>query len=240
VRLAALALAALVLTGCETSAEKSAKLEREAKAQLASQPVQRGLQITRQSTLVRILRTQLVHGSEGSAAVVTLRNTSASPLREVPIEIRAADARGTAVYTNTAPGLARSLTSVALLAPHAELTWVDDQIPAGGAPVSIHARVGQATVAAGTVPALSTTGTRIFEDPTNGLGAEGEVLNRSSVAQSELVVYVTATRGGAVVAAGRAVLPIAAAGAPTRFQAFLIGNPQGARLVAAAPPSTLR
>jgi hypothetical protein len=236
----ALALAALALTGCETSAERSAKLEREVRAHLAAQPVQRGLQVTRQSTLVSVVRTQLVHGSEGSAAVVTLRNTSATALREVPIEITARDARGATVYTNTAPGLARSLTSVSALAPHGELTWVDDQIPAAGAPVSILARVGQAPAVSGAIPALAAGGTRLFEDPTNGVGAEGDVANRSNVTQRELVVYVTATRGGSIVAAGRAVLPIAPAGAPTRFQVFFIGNPQGGRLDAAAPPSTLR
>jgi hypothetical protein len=240
VRLTALALAlTLTLTGCETSAEKSAKLEHEAKAHLAAQPVQKGLQIARQSTIVSVVRAQLVRGSEGAAAVVTLRNTSATALHEVPIEITARDAHGTTVYTNTAPGLARSLTAVAVLAPHAELTWVDDQVPAAGAPVSILARVGQAPAVHDAIPVLVAAGTRLFEDPTNGVGAEGEVVNRSGVAQRELVVYVTATRGGSVVAAGRAVLPIAPAGAPTRFQVFFIGNPQGGRLDAAVPPSTL-
>jgi hypothetical protein len=240
VRLAALALAAVALTGCETSAQKSAKLEREAKAHLAAQPVQKGLQITRPSTLVKVLQAQIVRGSEGSAAVVTLLNSSATALREVPIELTARDAHGATVYTNTAPGLARSLTSIALLAPHSELTWVDDQIPPAGAPASVLARVGQAPAAGGPIPALLAQGTHLFEDPTNGVGAEGTLVNRSGVEQRDLVIYVTATRGASIVAAGRAVLPGAAPGASTRFQAFLIGDPHGARLRATAPPSTLR
>jgi len=237
VRLAALALLALALTGCETSAEKSAKLEHEAKAHASSQPVPRGLVIARASRAVKVVEETVVHGSEGSAALVTVRNTTAKGLREVPIEVTGRDAHGASVYTNTTSGLARNLTSISYIAPHGELTWVDDQLPAAGAPVSVLAQVGEAT-ATGTAPQLSAEGTHLFEDPTNGVGAQGNVVNHSSVAQRELVVYVLARRAGAIVAAGRAVLPLAAAGGATQFQVFFVGSPKGAQLQASAPPTT--
>jgi hypothetical protein len=239
VRLAALALVALALTGCETSAEKSAKLEREARVLAAHTPVQKGLSIARTSTAVRVVSSSVVHGSEGNAVVITLRNASAHALRDVPIALTAKDARGNIVYTNTTPGLASNLVSVALVPAHAELTWVDDQLPTTGPPVSVLARVGEAPVATGPTPTLSTEAVHLFEDPTNGVGAQGNVVNHSSVTQRNLVVYVLARRGGAVVAAGRAVLPLAAAGAATAFQVFFVGSPQGAQLQATAPPTTL-
>jgi len=239
VRLAALALVALALTGCESSQEKSAKLEHEAKALAAREPAQAGLAIAHVSSRVKVEGEAIVHGSEGSAAVVTLRNTSPETLREVPIELTATDSHGNVVYTNTAAGLARTLVSVALLPAHARLTWINDQLPLTGPPVAAVAKIGEAPTARGAVPSIAVLGTHLFEDPTNGVGAEGDVVNRSTVTQRELVVYVLALRGNAVVAAGRAVLPLAAAGASTPFQVFFVGSPRGARLQASAPATTL-
>ena len=233
-------LAALALTGCETSAGKSAKLEREAKAHSSAIPAARGLSIGRVSSKIEVLASALVHGNEGVAAVVTLRNRSATALRDIPIELTVRDAHGAALYTNTAGGLARNLTSVSYLPAHGELAWVDDQVSGAGSPSSATARVGEGTAATGVIPALGTEGMHPFEDPTNGMGAEGNLVNRSGLAQKDLVVFVLARRAGAVVAAGRAVVPLAAPGVPTRFQAFLIGNPQGAQLQASAPPTTFR
>jgi len=114
--LAALTLGAVafVLSGCETTAEKSAKLERSAKrVDLAAQ---QGLSIKHESKLVKVLSATLVHGSEGTAAVLRLRNSSPHALRDVPIAISLKDAHGTVVYSNATPGLAKTLTSLALLA----------------------------------------------------------------------------------------------------------------------------
>jgi hypothetical protein len=238
VRLAALALAALALTGCETSAEKSAKLEKEAKLH-ASKTVRKGLLITQQSTRVKVLRAIVVSSTEGSAVVVTLHNTSAQALRDVPVAITVREARGTTVYSNSAPGLARTLVSAPLLAAHGELSWIDDQVPAGGRAAAVSAKVGEAPLAAGAIPRISVEGSRLFEDPTNGVGAEGTIVNHSHIAQQELVVYALALRSGQVVAAGRGVLPLVPAGGSTPFQVFFIGSPRGAQLAVSAPPTTL-
>ena len=237
-------LAALALTGCETTAEKSAKLERIAKQQAAeasqrTPPAQRGLSIARQSTKVRVSATAVLHSSEGTAAVVTLHNLSATALRDVPIEITVRDASGAAIYTNNAPGLATALVAVPLLQAHATTSWIDDQVQAAGAPASVSAKIGEGEPVTVAIPQLGIDGARLVEDPTSGPEAEGSVVNRSALSQRELVIYAIARRAGKIVAAGRAVVPQAGAGTSTHFQVFFIGNPQGARLEVSAPASTL-
>ncbi len=230
---------ALTLTGCETSAEKSAQLEREAKQLAARRPAAAaGLSIRRQSSVVKVLDATVVHSSEGTAAVVTVRNTSAHAWRAVPIAITVKDAHGSTLFENNAPGLEAALVSIPSLAPHSELSWVDDQVPANGEPSVVSARVGEAPAAAGSLPEISVTGVHPSESAANGPGAAGMVGNRSRVAQLKLVVFAVARRGGRIVAAGRAVLPEVPAGASMPFEAFFIGDPHGAQLQASAPPTT--
>jgi hypothetical protein len=108
--------AAIVLGGCETTAEKSAKLERAARHPKLRQ---RGLSISRQSTQVRVLETAVLHSSEGAAATVRLQNRSGHALRAVPLAIAVEDASGRTVFQNDAPGLEAALVSVPSLAPQA-------------------------------------------------------------------------------------------------------------------------
>jgi hypothetical protein len=241
VRAAALVLVALALSGCETTAEKAAKLEKVAKRHAREAPpqVQHGLSIARVSTKVKVGPTTILRSSEGAAVVVTLRNTSATPLRNVPVEITVRDAHGASLYANTVPGLAPGLVSAPLLAAHSELRWVDDQVQLSGSPASAVAKVGEAAPFKGAVPRLSVAGTHVVEDPTNGPTAEGTVINASGVSQQELIVYAIATRAGKIVAAGRAIVPEAPAHSSTRFQLFFIGDPRGATVAFSAPATTL-
>jgi hypothetical protein len=239
VRRAALALLAVALTGCQTSQEKSATLERGAKLH-ETRAVAKGLLIAHPSTRVKVVRASVVSTSEGAAVVVTLHNTSAQPIRDMPLAVSVRDAHGATVYTNSAAGLTRTLVSAPLIGAHGELSWIDDQIPAGVGASSVGAVAGEGTPVTGAVPSISVQSARLFEDPTNGVGAEGSIVNHSSVTQQELVVYALALSAGRVVAAGRGVLPIVPAGSSTPFQVFFIGRPQGAQLVVNAPPTTFR
>lgn len=226
--LALLALAILALgalTGCETTAEKSAKLAKLAKP---AQAAQTGLSITRKSKVIRVLSTIAVRGSEGTAAVVTLVNTSAQAQRSVPIAISVEDTHGRAVYANNAPGLAPSLTSIALIPAHSQISWVDDQIEAKGA--RVRAKVGEGSVLASNPPALVVRGAHLADDPGGGTDAEGTVVNHSGTDQGELVIYAVARRGNRIVAAGRAALETLAAGSSAPFQLFFVGNPGNAQL----------
>jgi hypothetical protein len=238
VRLVALALVALALTACESNQERSAKLEKGAqqhKGEAAKQRAfaQRALTITHLSTKVKAIAANVVRGSEGTAAVVTLRNVSNMPLRDVPVQITVRDAKGASVYTNDIPGLSPTLGSVALLPAHTVLTWIDDQVQATGVPVSVRVRVGEGDPLTGTVPKLAVRHSQPSEGET-----EGTVVNHSQVAQQELVVYAIARRAGKIVAAGRAVIPTATAGVPTPFQIFFVGNPSGAQMEVSAPATT--
>jgi len=236
VRVAAAAglLALLALSGCESTQEKSAQLEKSAHH---TRLAERGLSIVKQSTDVSVLGAVLVHGAEGAAAVVTLRNDSAHALRDVPIAITVKDAHGNTVFQNNAPGLEAALTSLGSLPAHGLATWVDDQVPASGAPASVSAIAGVSPAVNGALPEIEVTGVRPSEESGSATAA-GTVRNRSTVAQQSLVVYVVARRAGRVVAAGRAILPEVAPGAAVPFQAFLVGSSAGTKLEASAPAST--
>jgi hypothetical protein len=238
-RAAALVLVALALGGCETTAEKSARLERAAQRAGSGSLSKTGLSITRESTDVKVLAATVVRSSEGAAAVVTLRNDSSRALHTIPIAITVAGAGGATLFRNDAPGLQAALVSVSSLPAHGELAWVDDQVPANGGPASVRASVGQAPSQTSALPQLAVVGLRAIEDPSNGAGAAASVHNRSPIAQRNLVVFVVARRAGRVVAAGRAVLPEVPARGSAPFQAFLIGDPRGAALHASAPATTL-
>ncbi len=232
----ALGLGALALSGCETTAEKSAKLERQAKRVTLQQ--EKGLTITSESTSVEVTDATVLHSSERAAAVVSLKNRSAHAQREVPIAIAVKDARGRTLFQNNEPGLERALVSIPSIPAHETVVWVDDQLPASGQPASVGARVGQAPALAGQLPKLTITGAKLSEDPASGMIAEGTVTNRSKVAQSGLVLFAVARRAGKVVAAGRAVVPELAPGVSAPFQATLVGDAHGASLQVWAPPAS--
>jgi hypothetical protein len=238
----ALLLCALALGGCESSQEKSAQLEKQAKLAKAAHPVEvaKGLAIAHASSAVRVLNTQAVHSSEGTAVVVTLHNVSTHALRDVPIAITVKGAGGNTLYQNNTAGLEAALTAVPLLPAGARLEWIDDQVQAagvGGVPITVSALVGEAPQAPTPVPKIALTGVRANEEGGSS-GVAGTVHNDSAVTQRELVVYGIARRGGRIVAAGRAVLSKVAAHGSSSFQVLFIGSASGAQVEASAPPST--
>jgi hypothetical protein len=238
VRRAALVLVALALTACESNLQRSASVEKTVKAhsrEIAQREAlaQRALSITHVSTKVKVTATAVVHSSEGAAAIVTLRNDSGVSLRDVPIQIDVENAHGASVYRNDTAGTSTTLVSAALLPAHATLTWIDDQIQATSVPASVVARIGEGTPSTGPIPHVSIQGAHLSE----ASAAEGSIVNDSGVAQQELVVDAVARRGAKIVAAGRAVVSNAGAGA-TPFQLYLVGVPAGARLEYSALPTT--
>ncbi len=185
---------------------------------------------------MRVLATEVVRGREGDAVVVHLRDASAKPIVAAPIAIEVRDAAGRVVYENNAPGESPSLTKVSLQ-PGREAVWIDDQVRGGAAPRSATAKVGEGERPAGAAPRLSVAGLRLGGEGAEAQ-AEGEVENRSSTKQLELVVFVLAVKGGRTVAAGRAVLPEVLPGASDSFQVYLVGDPSGAQLRASVPPTS--
>jgi hypothetical protein len=230
-----LALAALALAGCETTHEKSARLERAAHRKGVAANAQ-GLKITSPSRTITVHSALALHTSEGTAAAVTLTNTAGAE-REVPLLISVAQSGAHAV-SNSEPGLARSLTSVAYVPAHGSAVWVDDQIALTGTPGAVTAKVGEGKPAGGRPPAIVLGAHHLEKEP------GGEVLvatlsNRSALPQHELAIYALARRGGHTVAAGRGVVNALDAGATAKVQIFLVGgSAQGAQLTLSAPPST--
>jgi hypothetical protein len=227
------------LCGCQTTAERSAELEKSAKhVRLALQ----GVSVTRENPDVRVVGSTVVHSNAGTAVVVELRNASKRTLVDAPIEITVRDAKGGVLFQNNQPGADPALTRVSLLEAGRKTLWVDDQVqipgPPAPVPASASALVGQAAQPPGGVPRMSVSGTRVSGEGKEA-GATGTVANRSNVDQQHLVVYAVARKGGRIVAAGRAVLPEVAPGASVPFQAYFVGgDPSGARIEATAPPTT--
>jgi hypothetical protein len=91
------------------------------------------------------------------------------------------------------------------------------------------------------VPQPRISGVRIERDPGGAVTAVGRVVNASTIAQQRLVVFATARRGGRIVAAGRAVVPLLRPERKgARFTVFFVDDPAGAKLTLQAPPVSLR
>jgi hypothetical protein len=232
--------AALVVTlgGCQSSQDQSARLQRQGAHAISSQ---KGLVVATTNTDVGIMQTGVVSDSNGAAAVIVLRSRKPTAIGSVPIAIDVLGKTGKSVFKNNAPGLEASLTSVPSLAPRGQLSWVDDQITASDKPAGVRARIGAGgSGAPAELPRIEVTQPTLQTDPVSGLEATGKVTNRSSVLQQRLMVYVVGWRGKQIVAAGRGVIDRLTPGGHANYHVFLIGNPNGARLTVAAPPTILR
>jgi hypothetical protein len=224
---------AICADGCQSTQEKSAQLEKSAKHErLALQ----GISVSRQSPDVQVLGTEVVHGHEGNAVIVRLRDSASKPALSAPIELTVRDAKGKIVYQNNAPGEDPSLTKVSLQ-PGAQSVWIDDQVHTEAVPASASTKVGEGAHPSGAAPKLTVKGLHLSGEGGEASG-EGIVKNSSSSTQDNLVVFVLARKAGKVVAAGRAVLPEVLPGASDSFQIYFVGDPGGAKLEASAPPTT--
>jgi hypothetical protein len=234
---APLLVAALALSACQTTQELSAQRAKEAKKLVN----QKGLTVSALNPDVAVGATSIVQDKNGIAAVVELRNTGRAAQAGLPVSIAVTDAKGKALYRNDVAGLEDSLVSMALLAKGEDAFWVNNQITATGKPAKVQARVGAAKgKVPAQVPSFAISGVQLESD-TDGVFAKGTIVNRSKVVQKRLTVFCVARKGPKIVAAGRAILDaLPAAGAkPTRFTVFFIGNPKGAKLSFAAPPTVL-
>jgi hypothetical protein len=240
VRWLALALACLALTGCETTQEKSAKLEKAALKAAKKLPVGTGaVKIGRPSSAVSVVSSTLLAGTEGTAVVVTLEDHTGTGRRELPIAVTVHGASQAVAYSNTGGGLARSLVSVPLVPAHGQTTWIDDQLPSGttGA-LTVQVGEGKAASVAATEVAIESQ--KLEEEAGGVASVRGTVVNRSAVAQHELVVDAVTRHAGRITSAGRAILSSLAAGGSSSFQIFLVGTPgRGAQLSVTAASSSV-
>lgn len=228
------AVAVLLLTGCESSQTKSARLQSQTKR---SAP-QQGLRIGRVSPDVRVTASTVLNDvrAKRSAAVITLRNTSARVQAALPLAFSVADAAGKKVFSNDAPGASADLTTVPSLPPRGTLVWVNDAIVNVAGAQSVAAKVGTGKAPAAE-PRLRLSKVALRNDPIDGVTAVGKVFNNSKVVQQRLVIFAVARRGGRIVAAGRSVVASVKPGPKgARFTVYFVGDPRRATLSLAAPP----
>lgn len=239
--LAAGLLAALTLTACESTQSRSQRLRAAAKQRAP----ERGLRIDRPNPDVKITDTAVLTDARAgrSAAVVTLRNTSARPLAGLPLLFTVTGADGAKLFSNDRPGASADLTTVGSLPAREALTWVDDVIVGVRGARAVQARVGEgraaATAAGSAPPRMRLADVRIERDR-DGATAVGRVFNPSPIPQRRLVIFATARRGGRVVAAGRGIVPLVRPGPKgARFRLFFVGDPSRGRLRLQAPAVSL-
>lgn len=224
----ALAGVALVVTGCESTQDKSAKIA----AELGPIQQEKGLKIGKESKDVEVVSTKLLSDANGSAVVVRLRNRSKDDLVGVPIEIDVLDAKGKGVYTNTIPGIEPALAAVPFIEAGGEVEWVHDQILAGGKPAEVEVKVGEGgRPFGGELSKVSVSEPKLEGDPYSGILAGGNVENEAGEDLDRLLLYAIATKGGEVVAAGRgAIEPFKDKPKPQPYNIYFIGDPRGADL----------
>lgn len=224
------------LGGCESTQSKNARAERDARGQIAQEV---GLTVSTPSDDVRVVSTTLLSDPDvGSAVAVELENTAKDDQYEVPVLVTVTGVGGDELFTNGTPGLQRSLTHAAIVPAGETTVWVNDQIPVPSGAEAASATVGAAEGAAPTTPVkFSLTQPSLDQDPVSGFVGTGYVKHDGADEQRRVVVSVVGRKGGEIVAVGRGIVARIKPGKRAEYQAFLIGEPQGARLQASVQPN---
>lgn len=230
------ALAALAgLCGCESTVDAAKKITAKGTAAFKA----RGLSVTQIDRQIKVVHSAVLQDANGAAVVIDVRNLGHEPVIAAPIAINVRDKHGRSVFENNTAGLEASLAHLPLLLPGQVFAWVNDQVQPSGTPVSVVVRIGPGASAHSAPPPIQVSDVKVTNDPVSGAEASGKVRNASSVIQTHLVLYAVGRKGSRVVAAGRAIVTRLLPHKTTDFHVFFIGNPTGAQVSVAAPPSVL-
>lgn len=235
----ALVLAAGLLlsgSGCESTQEKSAKLEAEG-AQLAK--IEK-VEIGAKNRDIEVLEKVLLTDQYGTAVVVKMRNSSAQGQIDVPIGIDVKNAKGKSIFKNDVEGLEEGLQKIQIVEPNGETYWVNDQVLISEKPASVAVEIGRSDIPwPSKIPEIEMTPPELVVDPIDGYEVDGKVFNRSAVEQTDLLLYAVATKGNEVVAAGRGLIPkLKVDDKGEQYNIFFIGDPRGAKVDVFATPNT--
>lgn len=232
--LALLALAGL--SACQSTQNRSAELEEENSSVLLENE---GVTVTKEDPDIEVVSTTVLSEAEGHAVVVELHNDSGENLVDVPISVDVRDAKGRSVYRNDAPGLEQALVAVPFIPAGGDATWVNDQVLAVGKPVSAEVKVGVGgTPFSGEQPEIEVSEPKLEGDPSSGIVADGDIVNRTGEDQNRFLLYAVARQGGRVVAAGRgAIEHLKPETKPVPYNVYFIGDPRGAELSLYAYPT---
>jgi hypothetical protein len=233
---AAVAVAALSVAGCESTQDRSARLGKNAHAAAAQQTFRVG----KPNRSVRVQASAILRAGGSTAAVVELRNIGRRAQAQVPVLIEVRDRKGHAVYRNDLGGLDPALQQMALLTAGQRAYWVNDQVVSASPARSVTVKVGAARAAApAKTPRIVVDQVRIVRDTgTSTREVTGRLTNASGVDQRNVPVYLVAMRGRRIVAAGRAIVERLGA-RPAQFRIYPVGDPVGATLTVTAAPTVL-
>jgi hypothetical protein len=233
----ALALCPLLVLGlaaCETTQQKAARLAVRSDRQTDRKPIA----VHRVDRQVKVLRASLVRGSGGAAVAVTLRNAGSTSVNDLPILVGVKNADGSAQPLNGDGHLPYFQAHAPAIAPGEETTWVfttEDKLESAE---SAYAKVGAPSrspvTTADRVPALSVH----TDSPSSGSDTvQATVSNDTGLPQYDVAVYAWAENGGHLVAAGHAQISDLNEGDESTVKVALIGDPKGADVHVAAPPT---
>jgi hypothetical protein len=225
-------LAVVVLTGCNTTQDKAARLHIRSQRILAGRE---GVKVRELDKNVDVVKASLVESDGDAAIAVTLKNNGSQPVNDLPVVVGVRTADGKQAYLNESKG-AYFQAHIPALAAGEQTTWVytgKDAIPAAD---SVFAKVGVAPsppVATATqVPKLEVSAIDSSSDK-----VEATVSNDTGFPQYDLAVYAWASKGGEYVAAGTASVGDLEAGDSAHVALKLVGNADGADLHVSAPPT---
>jgi len=238
IRIAAFAvLGALVVTGCESTQDKAARVQKqnEIKMKIAAQP----LTVPTVDRRIKVTGTTVLRGKDTDAVVVAVVNTTSKPIADLPIAVKILNGAGKVVLTNTAPGTDHWLNHIPLLRPGQTFYWVNDQLDPLPSARKATVRIGPGVTVARPYKDAQLLKIKIFEDPVSGAALTGKASGSAPVLQERVVIFSVGKQGGRIVSAGRGVLEklLPNRGKPAGFTIFYVGaNPKSVSVSNQAPP----
>jgi hypothetical protein len=230
---AACALALAVAAGCgQTTQDQNQRLGLRAKRTVESRtPV-----VVKQANPdVEVVRTAVLRGDKESAVAVTLRNTGAEVVNDLPIVVGVRGSGGEQVLNSTAE-TPYFQAHAPLLAPGDETTWVylSKSDPGDGDGFAKVGKPAEVLAVAPGAPELEVS--HKDKSPKKGpTTLKVEVSNPHDFPQYDLEVYAWAEKGNRIVAAGRGVLEHISSNASADLTLTLVGDADGSEIQVNAP-----
>ena len=231
---AATAPLAVLLTGC-VSTQTVATRARLVDARIIAS--QRQTEVTRANPAVSVGAPVVIRDKTRAAIVLTLRNSTARTLTDLPISVGVRQRSGREQYLNNSDSLDYFESHVAVIGPRAVATWVytnGGPLPRG----RVFARVGFSQLHPTLDRPLPSVAVSLDTARTPGGGANVDITvsNDSVIPQYDLPVYAVALRDGRAVAAGRtAVAHLGTRGKTTSTLSLLGSSRYGALRLIASP-----
>jgi hypothetical protein len=223
-----------VLSGCDTTQDKSARAGLVATRMLVSRIP---LRVGAANPGVTVRSTALVRSRGRLAVAVRLANRSGRPLNDLPIAVWLRRPHGPSVQLNRSADLLYFQTHLPGIAPGRAITWIFTSrrpVTESGTPfVRVGTRLAPRIEPAKHIPSLSAEAV-----PGRGGALSARVSNDSGVPQYGLEVYASAVDAGRLRAAGSAIVEHLGPGHSKTVRVPLVGH-AGAAPVTVEAPSTI-